>query len=69
MPPANATEGDAHANSNTINDSEKADGDDFACFNPPPPPSVQVTGCNGQNDGFDGASYHLGWRDGARMPG
>src|SRR5215472_8505436 len=59
-----AMEGDAHANSNTVNDQEKSDREDFACFNPPPPPSVQVTGCNGENDGFDGSSYHLSWPDG-----
>ena len=58
------TEGDAHANSNTVNDVEPTDADDNACFNPPPPPSVQVTGCNGQNDGFDGVPYHLSWPDG-----
>jgi hypothetical protein len=37
---------------------------DDACFNPPPPPSVQVSGCNGENDGFDGVPYHLSWPDG-----
>jgi hypothetical protein len=67
--PTTAHEGDAHANSNTVNDQEPAEGphprgDDDACFNPPPPPAVQVSGCNGQNDGFDGVSYHLSWADG-----
>jgi hypothetical protein len=59
-----ALEGDAHANSDTVNDQEKSDGEDFACFTPPPPPAVQVTGCNGENDGFDGSSYLQGWPDG-----
>jgi len=57
-------EGDPHANSNTVNDQKAADGDDNACFTPPPPPFVQVSGCNGQNDGFDGVSYHMSWPDG-----
>jgi hypothetical protein len=59
-----AHEGDPAANSGTVNDVEASDADDFACFNPPPPPSVQVKGCNGQNDGFDGVSYHHSWPDG-----
>ncbi len=63
---ATALEGDPHANSNTVNDQEKSDPalDDNACFNPPPPPSVQVTGCAGTNAGFDGVPYHLSWADG-----
>jgi hypothetical protein len=69
----NATEGDAHANSNTVNDSEPAEGpptrakpalDDVGCFNPPPPPAVQVSGCNGQNNGWDGVPYLHSWPDG-----
>jgi hypothetical protein len=62
--PTTAMEGDPHANANTVNDQEAADGDDNACFNPPPVPFVQVSGCNGQNDGFDGVNYHLSWPDG-----
>jgi len=67
--PTTAHEGDPHANSNTVNDQEAAEGphpagDDDSCFNPPPPPSVQVSGCNGENDGFDGVPYHLSWPDG-----
>jgi hypothetical protein len=62
--PATSMEGDPHANSGALNDQEPADADDFACFNPPPPPAVQVIGCNGQNNGFDGVSYHHSWADG-----
>jgi hypothetical protein len=57
-------EGNAGANSNTLSDLEPADADDNACFNPPPPPSVQIAGCNGQNNGWDGTPYLASWADG-----
>jgi hypothetical protein len=45
-------------------DQEPADADDFACFPASASLLVPVSGCNGQNDGFDGTSYHPRWPDG-----
>ncbi len=45
-------------------DQERADGDDFNCFNANQSLLVKVTGCNGTNSGFDGTSYLPVWPDG-----
>jgi hypothetical protein len=43
-----------------------ADEDDVACFPASASTRVPVSGCNGQNDGFDGTSYLPRWPDGSR---
>jgi len=48
-------------------DQEPADDDDFACFPASASTLVPVTGCNGQNDGFDGTSYLPRWPDGSKQ--
>ncbi|HEY7048320.1 MAG TPA: hypothetical protein VH373_13965 [Jatrophihabitantaceae bacterium] len=48
-------------------DQEPADDDDFACFPASASTLVPVTGCNGQNDGFDGTSYLPRWPNGSRL--
>jgi len=45
-------------------DQEPADEDDVACFPASASTLVPVSGCNGQNDGFDGTSYLPRWPDG-----
>src|SRR5437764_7060352 len=49
-------------------DQEPADADDVACFPASASTLVPVSGCNGQNDGFDGTSYLPRWPDGNPRP-
>jgi hypothetical protein len=48
-----------------INDKSGLDADDYFCIGPTsdlnPPPYVQIGGCLGEDDDFDGVSYHRNW--------
>src|SRR5205085_1617468 len=44
--------------------SSPTDGDDVSCFPTSSSLLVQVQGCNGENDGYDGVSYQPVWPDG-----
>jgi len=55
--PAGNTEGNT-------NNSSPTDVDNVACFPTSSSLLVQVSGCNGENDGYDGVSYQPVWPDG-----
>ena len=55
--PAGNTEGNT-------NNSSPTDADNISCFPTSSSLLVQVQGCNGENDGYDGVSYQPVWPDG-----
>ncbi len=58
------TNGTCTGNEGVPNDQEPADSDDTACFPASASSLVQVSGCIGANEGFDGVPYQPVWPDG-----